>query len=74
MGVVQSNRRGSGERPAQPEQYDPRDYNVADALDYAAEHPDEIGAIRAAEEAGKARVTLLAGLDDIEANANTDDG
>jgi hypothetical protein len=41
------------------EVFDPADHTVAEVLDYAAEHPDEVAAIAAAEEAGKNRSTLL---------------
>jgi hypothetical protein len=47
--------------PPEPEVegYDPGEHTVDEVLAYAAEHPDEVNAIAAAEEAGKSRVTLL---------------
>lgn len=42
--------------------YDPGDFTVADVEAYAAEHPDQVQAIVAAERAGKNRTTLLAAL------------
>lgn len=39
--------------------YDPSEHTVEEVLNYAADHPDEVASIRAAEEAGKNRVTLL---------------
>jgi hypothetical protein len=48
---------------AGPETFDPGAYTVADVLAYVDEHPDEAAAVRDAEAAGKARVTLLEALD-----------
>lgn len=39
--------------------YDPGEHNVDEVLAYAAEHPDEVDAIAAAEDAGKGRVGIL---------------
>jgi xanthine/CO dehydrogenase XdhC/CoxF family maturation factor len=39
--------------------YDPSDHTVDDVLAYATDHPDEVEAIRVAEEQGKARVGIL---------------
>jgi hypothetical protein len=53
----------SGTGPATPELdeevYDPGAYTVADVQAYVTEHPDELDAIYAAEQSGKARSTLL---------------
>jgi len=55
--------------PPEPEQvdveggFDPGDHTVAEVIAYAAEHPDQLDDIQAAETAGKARSTLLAGLE-----------
>lgn len=45
--------------PPAEEEYDPGDHTVEEVLAYAAEHPDQADEIAAAEEAGKARVTIL---------------
>lgn len=45
--------------PAPAEAYDPGVHTVDEVLAYADAHPDEVGAIIAAEEAGKNRSTLL---------------
>ena len=45
-----------------PQPYDPGAHTVAEVEAYVADHPDELDAITAAEEAGKARVTLLNAL------------
>jgi hypothetical protein len=57
--------------PPEPEQqgdaadaYDPGAHTVAEVVAYVAEHPDERATVRAAEAAGKARVTLLDALQD----------
>jgi hypothetical protein len=47
----------------QGEAYDPGDHTVAEVIAYAAEHPDQLDDIEAAETSGKARSTLLAGLE-----------
>lgn len=44
------------------EVFDPGRYTVAEVLAYADEHPDEVQDVYDAENAGKARVTLLEGL------------
>lgn len=41
-------------------EFDPSSHTVAEVLDYAAAHPDEVPAIVAAEQAGKARKMVLA--------------
>lgn len=41
------------------EPYDPGQHTVAEVLAYAADHPDEVDDIVAAEEAGQGRVTIL---------------
>ncbi len=43
--------------------YDPGEYAVADVVTYVEEHPDQLDAVYAAEEGGKARTTLLTQLD-----------
>jgi hypothetical protein len=43
--------------------YDPADHTVPEVVTYAEEHPDEVEAIYAAEEAGKGRTTLLSQLE-----------
>lgn len=45
-----------------PEEYDPGQHTVADVLAYLEEHPDQRQAVLDAEEAGKARTTLLSAL------------
>lgn len=50
--------------------YDPADHTVADVLDYAAAHPDQIGAITDAELAGRNRVTLVDGLTALARTTN----
>ena len=47
------------ETPAQAPEYDPGDYTVHEVTAYATEHPEEAGAIYAAELEGKGRSTLL---------------
>lgn len=47
------------EEAAEDEEYDPADHTVDEVLAYAEDHPDEVGAIRVAEEQGKARVGVL---------------
>lgn len=42
--------------------FDPGQHTVSEVLAYLADHPDETDAIRAAEETGKARSTLLDAL------------
>jgi hypothetical protein len=42
--------------------FDPGEHTVAEVEAYAAEHPDELDAIIAAESAGKNRSTLLTAL------------
>lgn len=42
--------------------FDPHDHGVEEVLAYVAEHPDELDAIVAQEQAGKARKTLLQAL------------
>lgn len=44
--------------------FDPADFTVAEVLDYLEEHPEDAAAVRAAEEAGENRSTLIAALDD----------
>lgn len=44
--------------------FDPSAYTVAEVVDYADIHPDEVQAIYDAEEAGKGRATLLAALEE----------
>ena len=41
----------------------PSDHTVADVLAYVEEHPDQLQSIYDAEQAGKARVTLLEQLE-----------
>jgi hypothetical protein len=53
--------------------FDPSAYTIAEVLDYACEHPDEIPAILAAERAGKNRSTLIAQLEDL-LEGGTNDG
>jgi hypothetical protein len=54
--------------PPSPEQtagggsYDPGEHTVAEVLAYVAEHPDQADQVRAAEQDGKARTTLLDAL------------
>lgn len=44
------------------ERYDPGAHTVAEVTAYVADHPEERAAVLAAEEQGRARVTLLAQL------------
>lgn len=46
--------------------FDPADYTIAEVLAWAEMNPDELDNLIAAEEAGKARVTLLAQLNDMK--------
>ena len=48
----------------QPQPFDPGAYTVAEVQDYVTANPDQAGAVREAEAAGKARTTLLAWLDE----------
>jgi len=43
--------------------FDPGEHTVQEVLDYLAEHEDERESVRASEEAGKGRSTLLSALD-----------
>ena len=43
--------------------FDPGDYTVTEVIGYVEDNPDELEAVIAAEEAGKARVTLLTHLE-----------
>lgn len=49
-------------RRDEPVAFDPDDYTVAEVIDYLDAHPGQRAAVLAAEEAGRARVTLLAHL------------
>lgn len=44
---------------AASEAFDPGEHTVAEVHDYLAEHPDQTDAVLAAEQAGKARTTLV---------------
>lgn len=48
---------------ADAEDFDPGDYTVNEVIAYVEEHPDEAQAVYDAENAGKARVTLLTDLE-----------
>lgn len=50
--------------------YDPESFHVDEVVAYATEHPDEVAAIIEAEQAGKARKTLLAQLDELSTSAD----
>lgn len=50
--------------------YSPDDYHVDEVVSYATEHPDEVAAIIEAEQAGKARKTLLAQLEELSTSAD----
>ena len=52
---------GGGEVEPEPqsEGYDPGEYTIAEVQEYVTDHPDELDDIYAAEESGKARITLL---------------
>ena len=39
--------------------FDPGEFTIAEVLDHLDVHPDQLAAVTEAEEAGKARVTLL---------------
>jgi hypothetical protein len=45
------------------EEFDPADYTIPDVVAYAEDNPDQLEDIIAAEEAGKARSTLLSQLE-----------
>lgn len=49
------------------ELYNPADHTVAEVVDYAAAHPDDVGRLYDAEAAGKARSTLLTALEGMGA-------
>ena len=46
--------------PTSAQSYDPGQFSAADVVAYAADHPDEVAGIVAAEADGKARMTVLA--------------
>lgn len=50
-----------------PQPFDPSTISVDGVIEYVDEHPEELDAVYAAEEAGKARSTLLAQLDAMRA-------
>ena len=50
---------GQGSPEPEPEAYDPSAFTVDEVKAYAEAHPEELDAIYAAEDAGKARTTLL---------------
>lgn len=66
---------GGGEEGAGPQSmsvdngngdyFDPADYSIPEVLSWAEENPDQLDNLIEAEEAGKARVTLLAQLNDM---------
>ena len=45
------------------EEFDPSDHNVDEVKAYVADNPDEVGAVLAAEKAGKNRSTLVEALE-----------
>jgi hypothetical protein len=49
---------------AEPEAFDPGEFTIAQVIDHLDAHPEQLAAVTEAEEAGKARVTLL---DELEA-------
>ena len=49
------------------ESFDPGAHTVDAVEAYVSDHPDELDAVLAAEEAGKNRTTLVAWLEDFEA-------
>jgi hypothetical protein len=57
---------GGGEEPPPESGYDPGDYTIPEVEDYVTANPGERDAVLAAEEAGKARVTLIAWLEAFE--------
>ena len=48
------------------EEFDPGEHTVDEVKDYVTEHPDEVDDVHAAEDEGKARVTLLTWLEEFE--------
>lgn len=55
------------------EVFDPADNTIEAVLSYLDEHPEAVEAVRTLEQAGKARTTLLAELDERIAAAEADD-
>lgn len=56
-----------GELPPDEEDiFDPADYTVAEVMEYAEANPDQVDDLIAAEEAGKARSTLLSQLEALQ--------
>lgn len=51
---------------ADPESFDPGDFNVGDVLDFAEAHPHLVAALRKAEQKGKNRQGVLDGLDRLD--------
>ena len=55
---------GSGEGPVTDAGFDPAEHTVSEVQEYVDAHPEERDSIRADEEQGKARVTLLDWFDE----------
>jgi hypothetical protein len=51
------------EAPAEGEEFDPGGYTIDQVLAYVDANPDEVDSVLAAEEAGKARSTLITQLE-----------
>jgi hypothetical protein len=51
------------EAPAEGEEFDPSGYTIDQVLAYVDANPDEVDSVLAAEEAGKARSTLITQLE-----------
>lgn len=49
----------SAEPPAEPDPYNPADHTVAEVIAHIEEHPDDAGAVLAAERAGKNRKSII---------------